>query len=110
VIHETFGLRGATVMVDREELNKCCKDIVHTYIDANFDSASKIFRSVVNNCLQTVGITKRLSKPQEAEVLQQAIYAELQEEFHHWVKDKGSSQELITWLQGFIIGVNLVLP
>jgi hypothetical protein len=97
-------------MVDRDELNKCCKDIVHTYIDADFDSASKVFRSVVNNCLQTMGITELLSKPQEREVLKKAVYAELQEEFRQWVKDKGSRQELITWLKGFIIGVNSVLP
>lgn len=96
-------------MIDRDELKKCCKDIVHAYIDANFDSASKVVRSVVNNCLQTVGITKELGQPQETEVLQKAIYAELQEEFHHWVKDKGSSQELITWLEGFIMGVNSAL-
>ncbi|MGD8529364.1 MAG: hypothetical protein PVH35_05095 [Syntrophobacterales bacterium] len=97
-------------MIDRNELKKCCKDIVHTYIDANFDSGSKVFRSVVNNCLQTVGITEELRKPQETEVLQKSIYAELQEEFRYWVKDKGSSRELINWLEGFIIGVNAVLP
>ena len=97
-------------MVDRNEFKKCCKDIVHTYINVNFDSGSKVFRSAVNNCLQAVGITQQLSKPQETEVLQKAVYAELQEEFRYWVKDRGSSQELITWLEGFIIGVNSVLP
>ena len=97
-------------MVDRNELKKCCKDIVHTYIDANFDSGSKAFRSAVNNCLQAVGITKQLGKPQETEVLQKAVYAELQEEFRYWIKDRGSSQELINWLEGFIIGINSALP
>ena len=71
-------------MVDRNEFKKCCKDIVHTYINANFDSGSKVFRSAVNNCLQAVGITQQLSKPQETEVLQRTIYAELQEEFRYW--------------------------
>jgi hypothetical protein len=97
-------------MVDRNEVKRCCKDIVHAYIDADFDSGAKMFRSAVNNCLQAAGITERLGKQQEREVLHKAIHAELQEEFRHWVKDKGSRQELITWLEGFIIGVNSVLP
>ena len=97
-------------MVDRNELKKCCKDIVHTYINANFDSGSKVFRSAVTNCLQAVGITNQLAKQKEAKVLQKAVYAELQEEFRYWIKDRGSSQELITWLEGFIIGVISALP
>ena len=95
-------------MLDRNELNKWCRDIVHAYIDADFDSASSVFRSVVSNCLQRMGILELSSRLHDREMLQKAIHSKLQEEFRLWVKDEGSRHELITWLEGFIIGVNSV--
>ena len=93
-------------MLDTNGLKKWCKDIVHSYIEADFDSASGVFRSQLRNCLQSLDILAGCNSESARDALEGTIFAELQKHFRHWAQESGSSHELIIWLEGFFVGVN----
>lgn len=97
-------------MIDREDLNKRCKDAVHTYVEGNFDSSSDLFLTRIRECLSSVGILAQITDPRTKGLVEEAINKQVRDECHNWVKRNGSSQELITWLEGFVTGVVSVLP
>ena len=97
------------MVLDTNGLKKWCEDIVHTFVHADFDSGSEVFRSKVRNSLQSMGILKLSGGQQKRDAFEKVIFAELRKEFHRWVEDRDSQRELIIWLEGFFVGVNSVL-
>ena len=97
-------------MVDREDLNRSCKDVVHSYAQTNFDSSSDLFLTRIRECLSSAGILANISDRRARGLVEEAIIKQVRDECSNWVKRSGSTHELVTWLEGFVTGVNCVLP
>ena len=97
-------------MLDREDLNKRCKDAVHGYVETNFDSSSDQFLRRIRECLSSVGVLAQLTDRRARGLVEEAIIKQVRDECSNWVKRNGSTQELIIWLEGFVTGVICVLP
>jgi hypothetical protein len=97
-------------MIEREDLNKRCKDAVHDYVETNFDSWSDQFLTRIRECLSSVGGLGQITDRKARGLLEEAIIKQVRDECSNWVKRNGSTQELITWLEGFFTGVICVVP
>jgi hypothetical protein len=106
---QDLTFEGVTIMLDTNGLKRWCEDIVHSFVYSDFDSGSKVFRSKVSDCLQSMGILELCGSQQKRHALEKVIFANLQKQFHRWVEDSGRRRELIIWLEGFFVGANSVL-
>lgn len=97
-------------MFDREDLNKRCKDAVRAYVETNFDRSSDLFMTRIRECMTSVGVMAQLADTKARGLVEEAIIKQVRDECSSWVKRNGTTQELITWLEGFVTGVVCVLP
>ena len=97
-------------MFDREDLNKRCKDAVRGYVETDFDSSSDLFQTRIRECMSSVGVLAQITDRKTRGLLEEAVIRKVRDECSNWVKRNGSTQELITWLEGFVTGIVCVLP
>jgi hypothetical protein len=97
-------------MLDKEDLNKRCKDAVRGYVETNFDSSSDLFLIRIRECMSAAGVLAQITDRRSRGLVEEAIIKQVRDECSNWVKRNGSTQELVTWLEGFVTGVVCVIP
>jgi len=60
--------------------------------------------------MTSVGVMAQLADTKARGLVEEAIIKQVRDECSSWVKRNGTTQELITWLEGFVTGVVCVLP
>ena len=97
-------------MIDKNALKEYCKDFMCLFINADSVDTKRTLPSKVRDFLHSTGVSDRLDSQNAREFMEAVIYDELDKESRRWLRENLSSQELIAWMEGFIIGVNLVIP